>query len=158
MTQVTLTDPINGTVTDANLIANNNHSIKAAVNGGLADDNVKAAAGIQASKLANYPNDGTKTLLGDGSWGTPPLGTLPARIQDIAVLSTDMNTALASGWYKIDPTTANRPFNDTGICQSYEADANTIRQVAYATGSDEIWFRRRSSGSWFAWVKQYPQP
>ncbi len=52
MASVTLTDPVNGTVTDASVIANNNAALKTAINGGLDNSNVASNAAITASKIS----------------------------------------------------------------------------------------------------------
>jgi len=53
MTTLTLTDPVNGQVADANQIASNNSAIKTVINGGIDNSNVATSAGIAISKLAS---------------------------------------------------------------------------------------------------------
>lgn len=72
MGSLTLTDPVNGTTADASLIATNNAAIKTVVNGGLDNSNIAADAAIAPSKFASFPNNSSKVLLGDGTWGTGP--------------------------------------------------------------------------------------
>ena len=153
MTAVSLTDPVNGTVTDANLIANNNQAIKTVVNGNLDNNNIAPLAAIVASKLANYPSDGSKVLKGDGTWGPLPTTALPDRLADYPQVNSDLNTATSTGWYSFISTTANRPFNDSGIAQVDATDVNNMRQVAYAINSDDVWMRRRHGGTWDAWIQ-----
>lgn len=54
---------------DVTQILANLDAIAAVLNGNIEDVNVKATAGILASKLAGYPALGTVALLGDGTWG-----------------------------------------------------------------------------------------
>jgi microcystin-dependent protein len=54
---------------DISVVLANFTAIAAVLNGGIDNANVNAAAAIAASKLAGYPADASKALLGDGSWG-----------------------------------------------------------------------------------------
>lgn len=56
MTTLTLTDPVNGTVADANTIASNNAATKTVVNGNIDNANLASAAAIAATKLAAGAN------------------------------------------------------------------------------------------------------
>lgn len=69
MTVLTTTDVANGAVTDATVMNNNFTSVKNVVNGNIDDDNISAAAAIDPAKIAGYPADNSKALLGDGTWG-----------------------------------------------------------------------------------------
>jgi len=55
---------------DITQVVANLDAIAAVVNGALDNSNIATSAAILASKLANYPNDASKALLGDGSWGS----------------------------------------------------------------------------------------
>jgi hypothetical protein len=56
---------------DISIVLANLQTIAAIINGSLDDANLSPAAAIAASKLAGYPNDPLKVLIGDGSWGSP---------------------------------------------------------------------------------------
>lgn len=51
MPTLVLTDPVNNTITDANVISNNNTAIKNIINGGITNDNISGSAAIQYAKL-----------------------------------------------------------------------------------------------------------
>lgn len=74
MTTIVTTTINNGDVTDADIINANFTSTKTAVNGNLSDENLASNAALAISKLAGYPADGTKSLLGDGTWGSVGAG------------------------------------------------------------------------------------
>ncbi len=63
---------VGGEPEDISVVLANFDAIANVLNGGLDDANIKAAAGILASKLANFPNDAAKVLKGDGTWGGTP--------------------------------------------------------------------------------------
>jgi hypothetical protein len=44
----------------------------------ISDPDIAAGAGIQISKLAGFPNDASKALMGDGTWAAP--STLPTLV------------------------------------------------------------------------------
>jgi hypothetical protein len=54
---------------DISVVLANFNAIAAILNGNLDDGNVSPGAAIAIAKLAGYPADATKALLGDGSWG-----------------------------------------------------------------------------------------
>jgi microcystin-dependent protein len=66
---------------DVSVVLANLQAIASVLNGGLDNGNIHPAAAIVASKLAGYPSDGSKALLGDGSWGgvqgTPTGAVIP---------------------------------------------------------------------------------
>lgn len=61
---------------DVSVILANLNAIASIINGQLDNGNLSAGAAIAIAKLAGYPADATKALLGDGSWGG--VGTLLA--------------------------------------------------------------------------------
>jgi microcystin-dependent protein len=54
---------------DVSVVLANLQAIASVLNGNLDNGNLHPAAGIAATKIAGYPFDGTKALLGDGTWG-----------------------------------------------------------------------------------------
>jgi len=54
---------------DVSVVLANLQAIAVVLNGGLDNGNLHPAAGIAATKIAGYPADGAKALLGDGTWG-----------------------------------------------------------------------------------------
>jgi len=54
---------------DVSVVLANLQAIASVLNGGLDNGNLHPAAGIAATKIAGYPADGAKALLGDGTWG-----------------------------------------------------------------------------------------
>lgn len=102
MPSINLTDPINGTVTDATLIAANNNILETVINGGIDDANVSSGAALSPNKFKGFPNDPTKALLGDGSWGSfaPPITTVhfaPVTIVNTAVLTSFISYVIPGG-------------------------------------------------------------
>jgi hypothetical protein len=77
MGTLSLTNPSNGTTTDANVIANNNDAIEACVNGGLDNANISGSAGIGVTKLA-AGTDGTNLVVVNGvpTWRSPIATTI----------------------------------------------------------------------------------
>jgi hypothetical protein len=63
---------------DISIVLANFNAIAAVLNGNIDNGNINAAAAIAASKLAGYPSDGTKALLGDGTWGAAGLTVVTA--------------------------------------------------------------------------------
>lgn len=92
MTTLTLSDPVNDTTADADVIANNNAAIKAVVNGSLDSNNLKPSANILASQLFGFPNDVTKALLGDGSWAViSPILARDVTLVDVTSTAAETN-------------------------------------------------------------------
>ena len=60
---------------DISIVYSNFQAIQNILNGGIDDANVNGSANIKISKLLGYPNDVTKYLRGDGTWG---IGSVPA--------------------------------------------------------------------------------
>lgn len=85
MPVLTLTDPVNATPTDANLIANNNTQIKSVVNA-LTNTNIDAAAGISVSKLAAGADGQVLTTTGGVTvWGSGvPIGAVMMWVTAVA--------------------------------------------------------------------------
>lgn len=78
---------------DITVILANLDAIAAVLNGNLDNANVAIGAAIAASKIAGFPNDVGKALLGDGSWGT-----LSGPSADLSVYQTRSEKGLASGY------------------------------------------------------------
>ena len=74
MTTLTLTDPVNGTVADANTIASNNTAIKSVVNGNIDNANVAVAANISGSKLLDGSVTNAKLVAAAGVLADMPPG------------------------------------------------------------------------------------
>src|SRR5438105_4986751 len=53
---------------DVSQVVANLQAIQTVLNGGIDDVNIRSTAAIAISKLAGYPADSTKHLIGDGSW------------------------------------------------------------------------------------------
>lgn len=104
MGTLSLTDPVNGTTADASLIATNNSAIKSVVNGGIDNSNINSSAAIAASKLAGYPSDSSKALLGDGSWGNPT-STVAAPPGAVSMYA---GSSAPSGWVLCDGSAISR--------------------------------------------------
>lgn len=103
---------------DVSVILANLDAIAAVLNGGIDNSNINAAAAILysklnlansiknadidpaaaivASKLAGYPADITKSLLGDGSWGTAAYPW--AHVRHSAASGTDGGALAATTW------------------------------------------------------------
>jgi hypothetical protein len=97
LTQLSLTDPVNGTTADASVIATNNANIRAVINGGIDNGNINASAGIAASKLAGYPNTAGVFLNGQGNWVAPTSGVSYRKTTTKAVNTTTSATDLLNG-------------------------------------------------------------
>lgn len=74
MTTLVLTDPVNGTVADANTIASNNTAVKAVVNGNIDNANVASAANIAGSKLLDGSVTDAKLVQSSGTLANMPPG------------------------------------------------------------------------------------
>jgi microcystin-dependent protein len=83
LTAYNVVDPgklVAGQPEDVSVLLANLQAIAAVLNGSLDNANLSPAAAIAISKLAGYPADNTKTLLGDGTWGNPAVavgGAIP---------------------------------------------------------------------------------
>jgi hypothetical protein len=68
-------------------------------------------------------------------------------------LSSDLNLATASGWYRCDQGGANSPDNTQYwhifVMNMY---GNQIRQMAYQIGTERMATRRMDSGTWQPWI------
>lgn len=67
-----------GQAEDVSDVLANLDAIAAVLNGGIDNSNIATTAGILASKLAGYPTDATKILLGNGVWGPVTTSYTPA--------------------------------------------------------------------------------
>lgn len=65
--------------------------------GSVVDSDVSTTAAIQASKLAGYPNDVTKALLGNGTWASLSGATTYRKVTTKAVNTTVTATDLLNG-------------------------------------------------------------
>ncbi len=93
-----------------------------------------------------YDNTAGALLALSGTAGSFGLGA--SNLTAIA----DLNSPTTTRFDKIINTTSNRPFN-FGVCLSIAYDANNMAQYAMATGSSEVWYRRKLSGTWQSWVQ-----
>ena len=55
---------------DVSVVLANLQAIASVLNGQIDNANISPAASLAISKLAGYPSDGAKSLLGDGTWGS----------------------------------------------------------------------------------------
>jgi len=92
-----------------------------------------------------------------GAWGAwvSVAGQLPARLDDAAVLLTDLNTALANGWYYFASTAAHAPAAVAGAL-IYGGTATEGFQLAMLDGASGVWYRMYAASAWGAWAKVYP--
>ena len=77
MTAYNVIDPgklVAGLPEDISVILANLQAIAATINGSLDNSNLVNGAAIAPSKIAGFPADASKALLGDGSWGSPSVG------------------------------------------------------------------------------------
>jgi hypothetical protein len=96
---------VGGQPEDISVVLANFNAIAAVINGSIDNSNINVAAGIAASKLAGFPSDSTKVLLGNGTWGSfatgagPPNTGLPGSPADgQQVLYTDNATTPTFLW------------------------------------------------------------
>jgi hypothetical protein len=90
-----------GQAEDISVVLANFNAIAAVLNGNLDNGNIAALAAISASKLAGYPADATKALLGDGTWGATGMTlvtALPAPSPGALAALTDSLTAPTYVW------------------------------------------------------------
>ncbi len=88
---------------DISVVLANFQALATLLNGGLDNTNIAVAAAIAASKLAGYPADGTKALLGDGTWGgvgdATPVTAFPGSPTDKQIIIfTDSTTVPTFHW------------------------------------------------------------
>jgi len=88
---------------DISVVLANFSAIATVLNGGIDNSNIAVAAAIQASKFAGYPSDGSKALLGDGSWGSTgpgaPVTALPGSpVDKQQAIWTDSVTTPTWNW------------------------------------------------------------
>jgi microcystin-dependent protein len=114
---------------DISVILANLQAIAAAINGALDNGNLAPNAAIAISKLAGYPADGSKTLLGDGSWGNPSTavgGAIPT-----GALFPFTAAAAPSGYLLCDGAAVSR---------SLYASLFSLIGVIYGTGDGSTTF------------------
>jgi microcystin-dependent protein len=88
---------------DVSVVLSNLQAIAAILNGQLDNGNLSPLAAISPNKLAGFPSDGTKSLLGDGSWGTLGATGIPVG----ALLPFPVATPPA-GWLVCDGAAVSR--------------------------------------------------
>lgn len=98
MTLITLPyNEVEGGPSDISEVMADFDAIVALLNGGLQDDNVAADAALLISKLKNYPNDVTKHLKGNGSWGVLTADEITSAVMDTDVtMAANSNTKFPS--------------------------------------------------------------
>jgi hypothetical protein len=103
---------------DVSVVLANLNAIASVINGQLDNGNLSAGAAIAIAKLAGYPADATKALLGDGTWGAAGLSlatALPGVPTDGQMVAlTDSLTAPTYVWPLRYNATATRwyPFGE----------------------------------------------
>jgi hypothetical protein len=152
---------------DISQVLANLDAIATVLNGGIDDTNVAAAAGILASKLAGYPNDQSRFLRGDGTWGgayaqyVPALsssggggavgnGIVAARYNQIGklvhytgrlILGTTTSFGAGSLWLPLPVPFANNAVLLVGHGYAFDQSASTISSVvAIAVGANVVRF------------------
>lgn len=183
MTQYNIVNPaslIAGQPEDVSQVLANFQAIATILNGGIDNSNLSVSAAIAASKLANYPSDGTKFLRGDGAWSAAspqPVvngqfikgvggaavwsaiadADLPARLGAIGLQVTDLNTATNDGWHWFASGATNSPTASYGaLLVSVVNTGTNLRQIVYEYVSDTVWVRRRQDATWGAWQQMWP--
>lgn len=74
------------------------------------------------------------------------------------VISTDVNTCVETGFYKVQQGTANLPIDEYSFLLVYnEAGENTLIQVWYSVTSDKQRIRRRANNTWGEWYVVYTE-
>jgi hypothetical protein len=59
--------------------------------GTIVDADIAVAAGILISKLAGFPNDASKALMGNGAWAVPVMGSVNQRTASYTLTLADNN-------------------------------------------------------------------
>lgn len=77
---------------------------------------------------------------------------LPNRLQANAVLVTDANSAVESGWSRGAADATNRPGDFEFLLETRARNSNNLVQMAYALATDDTFIRRRISGTWGTWA------
>jgi microcystin-dependent protein len=92
---------------DVSVILANLQAIAGAINGSLDNANLSPGASIAISKLAGYPGDAGKVLLGDGSWADLGTGTVGETVPSAVVLPFAGSVA-PSGFLMCDGAAVSR--------------------------------------------------
>lgn len=93
-----------------------------------------------------------------GAWNawTFIQGTLPDRLGATALVATDANTALDSGFYKLSSAASNIPAAENGTIVSRRYDSTNAQQTWVSVSANKIYFRRYVASVWQAWVQVFP--
>lgn len=94
-----------GSPEDVSQVLANFQALATLLNGNLDDFNIKAAAGIAASKLAGYPTDATKFLRGDATWAAPNTALELAYAEVAATVNVTGTTVAAADVIVTAPAT-----------------------------------------------------
>lgn len=79
---------------------------------------------------------------------------LAQNLGSFAVRLDDWNTGTSSGWYRGDAGTANAPVSGAAHwALTIATDASNAVQIAARLSTDQLYYRRRVSGGWQAWVR-----
>jgi hypothetical protein len=113
------------------------------INTTLTTDELGTAA-LEDKQTSAYDDTASRILALSGTAGSFGLGA------SILTAIADLNSPTTTRFDKIINTTSNRPFN-FGVCLSIAYDANNMAQFAMETGGSEVWYRRKTSGTWQSW-------
>lgn len=84
--------------------------------------------------------------------GTLPDARLPAGIQKLAAVVTDLNTIASTGFYQHIATAANVPLAATGLVLHIAYDANNAMQFwSRADSNVAQYLRQKTGGTWGTW-------
>jgi hypothetical protein len=90
-----------------------------------------------------------------------PALNIGQRLGTTGVVVTNANSAIANGWYYMNPGGTNAPPGSDYV-SIFVVELNgpgNVRQIAYAYNVDTAWMRRlQDTNNWGAWVQVYPVP
>lgn len=89
----------------------------------------------------------------DNHTGVTPNAGLPERLRETALLLTDFDLALTSGWYRGGSSVPNNPVGAGAMLEVIALSATVLSQTAYSLSSiiPGVWHRTRSSSGFSAW-------